>query len=255
MSELSRSKMVVQKYDKSSTVLQKRRVRVRNEEALFSEPTSRNSDDLKQTQMIACGVFCEFDFANARIGLRLKRLFRRKMAGAWTPKNWEEVCKRNAGRRKLHMRKREERASRIVRILAVMDATPILREVCYGWLTIAAEKMGKSRATASRDFALCRRIHTQFVKMFGRDFTPSKDEIVWSWDWSHYGFRTPESRRARNRKPVGHFPFSTRDLVAGEEAYCGLTPLSWQDKFEEVSVSYEGGDFLSLMRSLKRIRI
>jgi hypothetical protein len=36
------------------------------------------------------------------------------MPQGWKPKNWEEVCKRNAGRRKLHMQHREERAKRIV---------------------------------------------------------------------------------------------------------------------------------------------
>lgn len=43
------------------------------------------------------------------------------MSKPWHPKNWEEACKRNAGRKKLHQRKRKERADRIVRLLAAID--------------------------------------------------------------------------------------------------------------------------------------
>ncbi len=75
-----------------------------------------------------------------------------------------------------------------------------LRRSCarapFGWLTITAETMKKSKATASRDFAIARRIHVQFARMFGRGLDPKKDQIKWSWDWSHYGFRTYESVRA-----------------------------------------------------------
>jgi hypothetical protein len=52
------------------------------------------------------------------------------MSGPWHPKNWEEACKRNAGRRKLHQRKRKERADRIVRLLAAGAA----RE--FVWLVV-----------------------------------------------------------------------------------------------------------------------
>jgi hypothetical protein len=147
----------------------------------------------------------------------------------WQPKNWEEACKRNAGRRKLHMKNREARAGRIVRILICMDDAPDLREHCYGWLKIAAENMEKSRATASRDFALSRRIHSQFLRLFGRIFDPSRDEIIWSWDWSHYGFRTRESYQAGFKKSVGKFPFDTRKIPS-EEAFCGLGPSSWSSR-------------------------
>jgi len=74
-----------------------------------------------------------------------------------------------------------------------MEAAPELRESAYGWLTLTAETMKKSKATVSRDFALARRIHAQFARMFGRVFNPRKDQIKWSWDWSHYGFSTHES--------------------------------------------------------------
>jgi len=87
------------------------------------------------------------------------------------------------------------RANRIVRLLSAMEAAPELRESAYGWLSLTAETMKRSKATASRDFALARRIHGQFGLMFGRPFNTRQDRIKWSWDWSHYGFRTPESLR------------------------------------------------------------
>ena len=46
------------------------------------------------------------------------------MGGAWKPKNWDEVWKRNAGRRKLRTRKRQERPNRMVGLLAVFDDAP-----------------------------------------------------------------------------------------------------------------------------------
>lgn len=168
------------------------------------------------------------------------------MAAGWTRKNWDEVCKRNAGRRKLHMRKRVERANRILRLLAVFDTVPELRESSYGWLSIAAEKLKRSVATASRDFALCRRIRGEFARMFGREFKADQDYVLWTWDLSHYGFCARESVRAGHLKPVGRFPFVTRKTVIDEGAYCGFNPQSWQDS---------GGDFLSLLKALKRISI
>src|SRR5262252_258434 len=132
------------------------------------------------------------------------------MATAWIPTNWEDVCKRNAGRRKLHMRKRENRAKRIVRILTAMQSAPGLQETAYGWLSASSQAWEVSKATASRDFSLVRRIHCQFLRMFGRNFDPDRDRIVWTWNWDHYGFITPESYAAGYRKPVGYFPFDTR---------------------------------------------
>ncbi len=70
------------------------------------------------------------------------------MGKSWQPRNFEEACKRNAGRRGLHMRKRKARADRIVRLLAAIDALPELRESAYGWLSLTAENMKKSKATA-----------------------------------------------------------------------------------------------------------
>lgn len=102
----------------------------------------------------------------------------------------------------------DRQADRIVRILASIDAANAteLRESAYGWLTITAQAMNLSKATVSRDFALVRRIHRQFGRMFGRSFDPKRDKIFWSWNWAHYGFMTPESTRAGFLKPVGHFP-------------------------------------------------
>lgn len=166
---------------------------------------------------------------------------------AWTPKNWEEICKRNAGRRKLHIRRRQARADRIVRLLSAFAALPELKQSSYGWLSLAAEQTKTSRATASRDFALCRRIQTEFTLMFGRLFDPKEDRILWSWDWSHYGFQTSESLNAGHSKPVGQFPFSTRAIVS-EDACCGYTPQSWQP--QKWSFHYKSsGNLLSVLRA------
>lgn len=149
---------------------------------------------------------------------------------AWVPTSFEDACKRNAGRRKLHMRKRHARAERIGGILISMDAAPApeLRDSVYGWLTPVARAMEVSKATASRDFALVRRIHRQFARMFGRSFDPKRDRVVWDWHWSHYGFVAPESRQAGYKRPVGQFPFDTRKQET-EESYGGFTQLSWQN--------------------------
>jgi hypothetical protein len=110
----------------------------------------------------------------------------------------------------------------------VANATE-LRESAYGWLTITAQAMNLSKATASRDFALVRRIHRQFTRLFGRSFDSKKDQIVWSWNFDHYAFKTPESKAAGYPKPVGHFPFDTRKRET-EDSYCGFNQLSWQNK-------------------------
>lgn len=148
----------------------------------------------------------------------------------WIPTNFDDACKRNAGRRKLHMRKRKARADRIVRVLAAMDSADAteLRDSVFGLLSAASQAMEVSKATASRDFALVRRIHRQFGRMFGRNFDPKKDRILWIWNWDHYGFMTPESRAAGYSKPVGHFPFHTRKQET-EESYGGFTQLSWHN--------------------------
>lgn len=46
------------------------------------------------------------------------------MSKVWHPKTQEEAFKRKAGRKKLHQRKRKERADRIVRLLATLEAAP-----------------------------------------------------------------------------------------------------------------------------------
>jgi hypothetical protein len=149
---------------------------------------------------------------------------------AWIPQSFEDACKRNAGRRKLHRRKREARANRILRVLASMDSAGAteLRDSTYGLLGPAAEVMEVSKATVSRDFTLVRRIHRQFGRMFGRSFDPKSDKIFWIWDWSHYGFMTPESTKAGYHQPVGHFPFDTRKQET-EDSYGGFTQLSWHN--------------------------
>jgi hypothetical protein len=149
---------------------------------------------------------------------------------AWIPQSFEEACKRNAGRRKLHRRKREERANRILRILDSMDSAGLtqLLDTTYGLVSAAAVELEVSKATASRDFALLRRIHRQFGRMFGRSFDPKSDKIFWIWDWSCYGFMTPESTKAGYHQPVGYFPFDTRKLET-EDSYGGFNQLSWHN--------------------------
>lgn len=155
---------------------------------------------------------------------------------AWIPQSFEDACKRNAGRRKLHRRKRKARAERISRMLNAMDSAHVLRDSAHGWLTVASQVMQISKATASRDFALARRINSQFLRMFGRNFDVKIDRIVWNWHWDHYGFIAPESGQAGYKKPVGCFPFDTRKQET-EESYCGFTQLSWQntDYFSQLS--------------------
>lgn len=147
---------------------------------------------------------------------------------AWIPSDFEDACKRNAGRRKLHMRRREARANRIVGMLAAADSAgaPELRKAAYRSLTLASRSTEVSKPTLSRDFALVRRIHRQFAPMFGRTFNPKRDKIVWTWNCAHYGFITPESKAEGYRKPVGHFPFDTRKQET-EESYCGFSQSSW----------------------------
>jgi len=121
------------------------------------------------------------------------------------------------------------------------DATE-LREKVYGLITITSHAMEVSKATASRDFALVRRLHRQFLRMFGRNFDSKRDRVVWTWNWDHYGFITPESRHAGHRKPVGHFPFDTRRQET-EESYCGFNQSSWPNT-----------DFISQMSTRELIR-
>lgn len=152
----------------------------------------------------------------------------------------------------LEERRRKERADRIVRLLAAIEAAPELLESSYGWLTLTAETMKRSKATASRDFQLARRIHTQFVRMFGRKLEVKMDQILWSWDWSHYGFRTRESYQAGYPKAVGHFPFDTR-AAPSEEAFCGLGPSSWKRNgphFESMNIR----QLISTLKLLNRQR-
>ena len=105
-----------------------------------------------------------------------------------------------------------------------------LRDTTCGLIAPASQAMEVSKATVRRDFALVRRIHRQFGRMFGRNFDPKQDRVVWDWHWSHYGFIAPESKQAGYKKPVGHFPFDTRKQET-EDSYCGFTQLSWHNGY------------------------
>jgi hypothetical protein len=128
------------------------------------------------------------------------------------------------------MRKRQARADRILRLLAATDSTHAteLGKTAYGWIAITSQAMEVSKATASRDFVLVRRVHRQFLRMFGRNFDAKRDRVVWDWNWDHYGFITWESKATGHKKPVGHFPFDTRKQET-DESYCGFDQSSWQN--------------------------
>jgi hypothetical protein len=72
------------------------------------------------------------------------------MGKAWRPRSWENICKCQAGRRKLHMRKREARANRIVQLLPAVSETEGLRESSYSWLPFFARHLQVSPATVQR---------------------------------------------------------------------------------------------------------
>jgi hypothetical protein len=146
---------------------------------------------------------------------------------AWIPANFEEACKRNAGRRKLHIRRRQARAGRILRLLGTIDPATSVKLSTYGKIAVTSRALAVSKPTASRDCGLVRRIHRQVVRMFGRNYEPKRDRVVWSWNWAHYGFTTRETEWARHKKPVGHFPFDTRKQET-EESYCGFDQSSWR---------------------------
>ena len=141
-----------------------------------------------------------------------------------------------------------------MRVLASMDSakTTVLRENAYGWLTITAQAMNLSKATASRDFALVRRIHRQFTRLFGRSFDSKKDQIVWSWHFDHYAFKTPESKAAGYPKPVGYFPFDTRKQET-EESYGGFSPLFWRNNKSFIS-QMSTRDLIRTLTRLRRLR-
>lgn len=132
-----------------------------------------------------------------------------------------------------------------MRILTSMDSAQAtaLRDTTYGLLSAASQVMEVSKATASRDFALVRRIYRQFGRMFGRSFDPKTDRIVWSWNLEYYGFMTQESVAAGYKQPVGHFPFDTRKQET-EESYCNFNQMSWYN-----------GNFASQLSTRDLIRV
>ncbi|MDQ3817732.1 MAG: hypothetical protein M3362_08585 [Acidobacteriota bacterium] len=132
------------------------------------------------------------------------------MAKAWVPKNQVEANKRQAGRRKLHIRKRAERAARIERLLAVMPTDENMRVGSYGWTRDVAQVLEVSEPTASRDLRLCRAILNKFEELFEREYDPETDSIKWGWDYASFSFRTPETVGARHEAWVMAFMFSTR---------------------------------------------
>jgi len=79
--------------------------------------------------------------------------------------------------------------------------------------------------------------------MLGREFKPGQDFF--------FGFGTfritgsaRESVQAGYRKPVGRFPFVTRNIPISEEAYDGFSPEVW---YEE----HNSREFLAALRKLR----
>lgn len=54
----------------------------------------------------------------------------------------------------------------------------------YGATLRVAESFEVSPATAARDLAIVRRMLEEFENLFEREFQPSRDEVVWFWDYS-----------------------------------------------------------------------
>ena len=174
---------------------------------------------------------------------------------AWIPTNFEEACKRNAGRRKFHMRKRQARAGRIGRLLAATGSSHANESrAARGSISTASHALEVSKPTASRDLALVRRIQRQFLRMFGRNFDAKRDQVVWTWNWDHYGFITWESKGTGRKKPVGHFPFDTRKQET-EESYCGFNQLSWQniDPFSRMNTWHLIRAYRGMLKTRDRI--
>jgi hypothetical protein len=130
----------------------------------------------------------------------------------WAQTSREEAFKRAAGRRKLNISRRKARAERIKGLLSDMlggrtgKYAALYRSGAYGATRAAAAGFEVSEATASRDLALCHQLLAEFEGLFEREFSfLLGDEVVWSWDFSRYGFTTEDSEET-----VGQFPFCTR---------------------------------------------
>jgi hypothetical protein len=128
----------------------------------------------------------------------------------WLPTSPEVAFKRAAGRRKLNISRRKARAERVKELLSDMlgvaprQVATLLRSGAYGATRCAAGGLKVSEATASRDLALCHRLLAEFEGLFEREFSfLLGDEVIWSWDYSSYGFKEDGSK-----KVVGEFPFS-----------------------------------------------
>lgn len=130
----------------------------------------------------------------------------------WKPKNFEEACKRQAGRRKYHIKLRQKRAERVAAVLALVAEMKTLRDGDYGTVSYVADEMGVSLPTASRDVKLCRRMLIEFFTLFLREFKNGTDRVVWIWDYSAYGFvQFGMVRENLKQKEIrGRYPFTTR---------------------------------------------
>lgn len=99
----------------------------------------------------------------------------------WTPKNFDEACKRAAGRRAHNARRARRREGRILKILRVLDHhTPSGREL--------AALFNVSEATISRDLKFIAHVRLGFDEQ-GYGLAPRLGYSMWSgsFKWTRGG--------------------------------------------------------------------
>lgn len=83
------------------------------------------------------------------------------MSRAWIPKSFEEVCKRAAGRRRYHAKRRRARDKRQLMIMGILVTLNWPR---YGMGRILAERLSVDPATISRDLRYIRDWRASLMK-------------------------------------------------------------------------------------------
>jgi len=83
------------------------------------------------------------------------------MSHAWIPKNFNQVCKRAAGRRRYHARRRRRRDARQ---LLVMEALLKLGWKSYGAGRVLAKALSVDAATISRDIRYIQNWRDSLIK-------------------------------------------------------------------------------------------
>ena len=140
------------------------------------------------------------------------------------------------------MRKRKVRAARIVRVLHTMDSANAteLRDTAHGWVTITAQAMEMSKATASHDFALVRRMHRQLPECLGAISIPRETRL--------FGRGTGTSQEPHSPNCRGLYYNSTHNLagagslglVVRETQRTALTVKNWTIRGDDFQLSRFG---------------